>query len=95
VALADGAGEMRQALQPAGFAEVVVDTPSLPLCFEGGVEQEIKSLAVTPLAKPLDALAPEERERFLGALRHRLAPYVRSEGVVTTMRAVVGMGRRS
>jgi len=85
---------MRDDLRGAGFADVAVETPELPLCFEGGIEQELESLAVTPLAGPLDALAPEARARFLEALRRRLAPYARPDGVVTSMRAVVGFGRR-
>ncbi len=84
-------GDALQALLGgAGFEDVVVAQPTLPVTFEGGAAQIVSTLAVTPLADAVGAMSAVQRERLVAAMTRRLG-----EGPVnSTLQANIALGHR-
>ncbi len=85
-----GDAEAVRAVFPrAGFAEVEVSVHTLPIRFEGGPEQVVSTLAVTPLAEAIDQLPAEQRHRLVD----RVAEEVGAGPVESTMQAHIALAR--
>lgn len=82
--------ELQALLDSAGFEDVVVAQPTLPVTFEGGAAQIVSTLAVTPLADAVAAMSVVQRERFVAAVERRTghAP------VNSTLQANIALGHR-
>ena len=63
--------QLRGLLEAAGFDDIVVAPHSLPVVFEAGAAQVVATLAVTPLADPIDELPAARREQLVAAVARR------------------------
>ena len=77
-------------VEQAGFDDVEVSTHELPLEFEGA-SQILLTLAATPLAAKIDALAPEQKRR----LHEELASRVGDGAVESSARSNIALARRA
>jgi len=64
---------LKNAAMRAGFAQVRLLTPTLPMVLEGGVEQAVRALAAMPVWCRVDALPRQTRNAFFACLRDRMA----------------------
>lgn len=87
--------ELRVAMHDVEFADVVVETLSLPAVFEGGVDQVLAALEATPLAAELAKLAPETRSAFEEAARRAYEPLTDRGRVRAAMVSSFGIGRKA
>jgi hypothetical protein len=87
---------LERALSALGFVDVKVETRTLGVAFEGGLDHAAAALTATPLGPALAALPDERRAAFATAARRRLAPFLDpGDGVVTgEMTCNVAIGRR-
>jgi SAM-dependent methyltransferase len=58
-------------LEDAGFDEVQVSTPVLPVTFEGGPAQLVSTLAATPVAGEIEQLSDEQRRGLIDGVAQR------------------------
>jgi ubiquinone/menaquinone biosynthesis C-methylase UbiE len=72
---------LRKAAEEAGFREVRLLTPTLPMVLEGGLDQAIGSFAATPVAPGVAALPKDVQEAFFARLRREMAA-LQSDGKV-------------
>lgn len=82
--------ELGALLGQAGFEDVRVSEHVLPVRFEGGPDQVLATLAVTPLAQELDRLTPEQNR----ALRDRLARRLGDRSIESTTESNIALARR-
>jgi ubiquinone/menaquinone biosynthesis C-methylase UbiE len=68
----DGAA-LKDAATQAGFAQVRLLTPTLPMVLEGGVEQAVRAFAAMPVSRGVDALPRGARNAFFACLRDQMA----------------------
>jgi ubiquinone/menaquinone biosynthesis C-methylase UbiE len=88
-AFTDG-DELQALLDSAGFDDVVVAQPTLPVSFEGGAAQIRSTLAVTPVADAVAGMSVVQRERLVAAMAQRLG-----DGPVdSTLQANIALGHR-
>ena len=66
----DGA-EFKSAVEEAGFQEVRLSTPTIPLVLEGGVEQAIR--AASTVQPCVAALSPDAQKAFSARVRHEMS----------------------
>ena len=75
------AADVAALIEAAGFTGVAVSVERQPVVFPGGPAQLIRSLAVTPVATDVAALASEQRAVFIETAERLLAPMT-TDGVV-------------
>ena len=62
--------------QEAGLENIEVKSISLPLIFEGGIDQAVRVLEATPLAPQIAELPVEQQTELAASLRSRLSQFV-------------------
>lgn len=62
--------------QQAGLKNTVIKSLTLPLVFEGGIEQALRMLEATPLAPQIAELPMEQQTKLAESLRSRLNQFV-------------------
>jgi ubiquinone/menaquinone biosynthesis C-methylase UbiE len=82
---------MEDAIEAAGFRDIRVRRAVLPLVFEDGITQAARALSASPLAPSLAALSATTQEALSAAIRIRLAPLLREEGVSGEMTANIAV----
>ena len=75
--------DLKSAGEDAGLRDVRVLTCVLPLTFEGGLDQAVRSFAATPVSPAVAALPRHTQDAFLARLRLELAPLVGKNGTVS------------
>jgi ubiquinone/menaquinone biosynthesis C-methylase UbiE len=89
------AGELRAAAEDAGFRDVRVLTRSLPMVFEQGLDQAVRSFSATPVSPGVAALAPAIQDAFFTRLRDELSKLSRDGKVVGEMVSNIIVARRA
>ena len=72
---------MKEAAEEAGFREVRLLTPTLPMVLEAGLDQAIRSFSATAVAPGVAALPKDVQEAFFARLRREMAA-LESDGKV-------------
>jgi SAM-dependent methyltransferase len=72
---------LKDAAEEAGFREIRLLTPTLPMVLEGGLDQAIRSFSATPVSPGVAALPQDVQEAFFARVRRELAP-LESDGKV-------------
>jgi ubiquinone/menaquinone biosynthesis C-methylase UbiE len=89
---------LREALTSAGFANVAAETRSLPIVFEGGVDQAFDGLYAQPVGPAIASLPEASRSRLREALSKQLAPLMEDgtvRGVMASHLAIATVGAAS
>jgi ubiquinone/menaquinone biosynthesis C-methylase UbiE len=89
------AGELRAAAEDAGFCDVRVLTRSLPMVFEQGLDQAVRSFSATPVSPGVAALASAIQDAFFTRLRDELSKLSRDGKVVGEMVSNIIVARRA
>jgi ubiquinone/menaquinone biosynthesis C-methylase UbiE len=76
---------LKNAAEEAGFREIRLLTPTLPMVLEGGLEQAVRSFSATPVSPGVAALSQDVQEAFFARLRREMAPLKRDGKVVGEM----------
>ena len=84
---------LKSTVEAAGFHEIRVRSASLPLIFEGGIAQVVRSLAATPLAPSLTILPAGTQSRLNAAIGAHLAPLLRDGRVSANMTSNIAIAR--
>jgi ubiquinone/menaquinone biosynthesis C-methylase UbiE len=82
---------LREALTSAGFPHVTAETRSLPIVFEGGIDQAFNALYAQPVGPAIASLPEASRSRLRDALAEQLAPLLkdgRTRGVMASHLAI-------
>ena len=87
------ASKLTELFQQAGFSDLTISTESLPLTFEGGIEQVIESVAATPFSPLIYELPAIQKDAFFSHLRESLKKYVVGDAVVTPMVSYIALAR--
>lgn len=77
----------------AGFKDVRVESRSLPLTFEEGLEQAVDALWGTPMHDTLNSYPPETIHGIRAAVREALAPLVQGPVVTGPMKSYMLFAR--
>ncbi len=72
---------LKEAAEEAGFREIRLLTPTLPMVLEGGLDQAIRSFSATPVSPGVAALPQHVQEAFFAQVRREMAP-LESDGKV-------------
>jgi ubiquinone/menaquinone biosynthesis C-methylase UbiE len=88
-----GAGELRSALEEAGFAEVRIRLEIEAEAWPSPAELLRREAASSPLAGPIGALPAADREALIGDLAHALRDYIDDDRVVFPIETHVATGR--
>jgi ubiquinone/menaquinone biosynthesis C-methylase UbiE len=88
-----GGADLKAAAEAAGFHEVRLLTPTLPMVLEGGLEQALRSFSATPVSPGVAALPQQVQDAFFARLRREMAPLVRDGKVVGDMTSNIIIGR--
>ncbi len=72
---------LKDAVEEAGFREVRLLTPTLPMVLEGGLDQAIRSFSATAVSPGVAALPQNVQEAFFARVRREMAP-LESDGKV-------------
>jgi ubiquinone/menaquinone biosynthesis C-methylase UbiE len=72
---------LKNAAEEAGFSEIRLLTPTLPMVLEGGLDQAIRFFSATPVSPGVAALPQDVQEAFFARVRRELAP-LESDGKV-------------
>jgi len=73
---------LMDAAEEAGFREICLLTPTLPMVLEGGLDQAIRSFSATPVSPGVAALPQDVQEAFFARVRRELAPLERDGKVI-------------
>ena len=84
---------LRGALTAAGFPQVTAQTRSLPMVFEGGIDQAFDALNGQPVGPAVAALPEASRRRLREALTEEMIPLVRDGRVRGTMSSHLAIAR--
>jgi len=76
---------LKSAAEDAGFRNVRLSTRSLPMVFEGGVEQAAQSFAATPVAPGVAELPQDVQHAFFARVRHEMARLLTDGKVIGDM----------
>ncbi len=76
---------LKDAAEEAGFRNIRLLTPTLPMVLEGGLEQAVRSFSATPVSPGVAALPQDTREAFFAAMRREMAPLVTDGKVIGEM----------
>jgi ubiquinone/menaquinone biosynthesis C-methylase UbiE len=68
--------ELKALARKAGLENVEIKTLSLPLIFEGGIDQATRLLEATPLAPQIAELPAEQQSELAASIRLRLKQFV-------------------
>jgi ubiquinone/menaquinone biosynthesis C-methylase UbiE len=88
------ADELASALKGQGFQEVTVQEHTLPLVYEGGVNQVLSTLAASPVASTVAALSDAQRAELSRAGERHLRPLLRDGQVRTQMVSNIAKARK-
>jgi len=88
------ADELASALKGQGFQDVSVAEHTLPLVYEGGVEQVFSTLGASPVAATVAALSDAQRAELRRAAQDHLGRLVRDGQVRTQMVSSVARARK-
>ncbi len=72
---------LKDAAEEAGFREIRLLTPTLPMVLEGGLDQAIRAFSATPVSPSVAVLPPDVQEAFSAQMRREMAP-LESDGKV-------------
>src|SRR5260370_42081809 len=72
---------LREAVEEAGFGEIRLLAPTLPLVLAGGLDQSIRSFSATAVSPGVAALPKDVQEAFFARLRREMAA-LESDGKV-------------
>jgi ubiquinone/menaquinone biosynthesis C-methylase UbiE len=89
------ADELASALKGQGFQDVTVREHSLPLVYEGGVNQVLSTLAASPAAATVATLSEAQRAELWRAGERHMRPLVRDGQVRTQMVSNIATARKS
>ena len=76
---------LKSAAEDAGFRDVRLSTPSLPMVLEGGVEQAVQSFAATPVSPGVAELAQDVQHAVFARMRDEMARLLTDSKVVGAM----------
>lgn len=77
--------QLKDAAHEAGFRDVRLLTPRLPMVLEGGLEQAVRSFSATPVSPGVAALPDDVQQDFYARLRREMTPLVRDGKVIGEM----------
>jgi ubiquinone/menaquinone biosynthesis C-methylase UbiE len=83
---------LKAAAEAAGFHEVRLTTPSLPMVLEGGLEQAVRAFAATPVSPRVAALALDVQDAFFARVRREMAPLMEGGKVIGKMTSNIIVG---
>src|SRR6266436_10321549 len=72
---------LKDAAEEAGFREIHLLTPTLPMVLEGGLDQAIRSFSATAVSPGVAALPTDVQEAFFARVQREMAP-LQSDGKV-------------
>src|SRR5438874_7182880 len=76
---------LKSAAEDAGFRDVRLSTPALPMVLEGGVEQAVQSFAATPVSPGVAELAQDIQHALFARMRDEMAQLLTDGKVVGAM----------
>jgi len=76
---------LKAAAEEAGFREIRLLTPTLPMVLEGGLEQAVRSFAATPVSPGVAALPHDVQEAFFARVRREMTPLLKDGKVIGQM----------
>ena len=76
---------LKSAAEDAGFRDVRLSTPALPMVLEGGVEQAVQSFAATPVSPGVAELAQDIQHALFARMRDEMARLLTDGKVVGAM----------
>jgi hypothetical protein len=76
---------LKDAAEEAGFRDVRLLTPTMPMVLEGGLEQAIRSFSATPVSSGVGALSLDLQNAFFARVRREMAPLVSDGKVIGEM----------
>jgi len=76
---------LKSAAEDAGFRDVRLSTPSLPMVLEGGVEQAVQSFAATPVSPGVAELAQDIQHAVFARMRDEMGQLLTDGKVVGAM----------
>jgi ubiquinone/menaquinone biosynthesis C-methylase UbiE len=85
--------ELKAAAEAAGFRQVHLLTPTLPMVLESGVEQAVQAFAATPVAPGVAALPRHVQDAFFKQLRSEMAKLLKDGKVIGHMTSNIVVGR--
>jgi ubiquinone/menaquinone biosynthesis C-methylase UbiE len=85
---------LTKAAEEAGFRQVRLITRSLPLVFEGGVEQAVRAFGATPTSPGVAGLARSVQDAFFARLRQEMGRLLRDGKVIGQMTSNVVVAKR-
>jgi ubiquinone/menaquinone biosynthesis C-methylase UbiE len=83
---------LKAATKEAGFRELRLITPSLPMVLEGGLEQAVRAFAATPVSPGVAALAQDVQDAFFARVRREMTPLVKDGKVIGNMTSNIIIG---
>src|SRR5205823_7007864 len=78
---------LKSAAEDAGFRDVRLSTPALPMVLEGGVEQAVQSFAATPVSPGVAELAQDIQHALFARMRDEMAQLLTDGRGVGAMRS--------
>jgi hypothetical protein len=79
---------LKDAAKEAGFSEIRLLTPTLPMVLEGGIDQAIRSFSATPVSPGVAALSQDVQKAFFARVRREMAPLDLGADIAERMRHV-------
>ena len=76
---------LKSAAEDAGFRDVRLSTPALPMVLEGGVEQAVQSFAATRVSPGVAELAQDIQHALFARMRDEMAQLLTDGRVVGAM----------
>ena len=83
---------LKAAAEGAGFRDLRLITPSLPMVLENGLEQAVRAFAATPVSLGVAALAQDLRDAFFARVRQEMAPLMKGGKVIGKMTSNILVG---
>jgi ubiquinone/menaquinone biosynthesis C-methylase UbiE len=85
---------LKDATEEAGFREIRLLTPTLPMVLGGGLEQAVRSFSATPVSPGVAALPQDAQDAFFARVRRELALLERDGKVVGEMTSNIIIANR-
>jgi ubiquinone/menaquinone biosynthesis C-methylase UbiE len=85
-------GALKAAAEEAGFRNIRLITPSLPMVLEGGLEQAVRVFAATPVSPGVAGLAQDVQDAFFARVRQEMNPLLKGAKVIGKMTANIIVG---
>jgi len=83
---------LKAAAEEAGFRNVQLSKPSLPMVLEGGLEQAASAFAAMPVSPGVAALAQDVQGAFFGRVRREMNPLLTEGKVIGKMTSNIIIG---